>query len=364
MIAKNVNYRPAIDLLVIFQLKAVLNERTKSDFDALCNGFFGQHVTAAALQDHYANKKQFYIFNQIQLTYRDELLHFDHIILTDSAFYVIDSQSVAGSIFVDKEYKWFRVCGDRKFPMVPPLELVEQKVEKLKSYLLDNIRQFVPRCSDKRLDEISESYTGKGYAAQAPGSEINGWKLKSFAENILSPDELAATVEKVDLANRPGFLKRLNRKKLQPEQKRSFSTGEMKLLVKFLKKSDRSLAPVRLAAKMITMRCRKIPAPLLDAIGRIQEETVWNPQNPNAAGDTLCVLHFCQHCEGSNISLKSIKNRHFFICHDCCGETPAVLVCPKCGNQGNLIKMRKTYFLRCNACGNERVFFTDTDNLN
>jgi DNA-directed RNA polymerase subunit RPC12/RpoP len=213
-------------------------------------------------------------------------------------------------------------------------------------------------------DEVAERfaalYQTRQFVCAAPEIAIEGAnpELKPTKELAPKADSAVRDIAALVVASRRSFWQELLGR-LRREPPASLTRQEFYKMAQWLADQDQAPAPVSTVTKLLSERCRTMPPALLAAIRQVQRDASWNPEDGNAASDTLCILHFCAHCQSDDLCIAGTDGEYRFFCRTCEKLTPLDPICSDCGGATQLTRAHRTFFVRCKDCGHERVFFVN-----
>jgi len=362
MILKGVNYHAAIDLVNLTLTRENVTPRLRTDLTYLASALRAQRDVGRCLDAAFLKHRKFYVLSNFQLKHEGDVVHIDHLVISDCAIFVIDSQTISEHLYLDRGDRWFRLREGRRFPIRPPIELLEPRIETLFAFLGAQMPHFMPGCGEEAKEQFLTRFARVPLVSVGADVKVHGWKSKAFGTYILELDEIPAAVQLFRRENALNPVARLLRKRKGAEAPLPMlSKHEFTQLVQLLRDRDTSIAPVRAAAKTIIERWKAIPPALLSHIKDIEEDSVWYPEDVNVAADALTVLHFCNHCQSDELRLEGDESGYRFECLKCEKATPIIPTCPECSGSASLFHDRRTYFVRCGECKHERVYFVNPE---
>lgn len=359
MISKDVNYRAAVDLIDMAVKRVPMVERLRDDFATISAWFSAQEQMAGRLHAAFEQRRDLMVLNDVAFELGGNVLQLDHLVLGSTGGVVIDSRSISGTVQVDANGQWSRLRGERFYPVVCPVKHIEKLQESVVSVLSACLQKALPPPEEhQERQNLFDHFPVDGYAAVAPDTDLQNYQVKSLGPLVRTQDEVVRAIDRrFEPAERSSFprlqLFRRNKKRPPPDLK----PDELATVASLVLKHDRAPVPVRMVSDAIMDRCHKIPGTLRAAIRRIADSAATDRSIETLTSDTFSVLHFCRHCSADDLRIEDDDGNGRFVCIACGEESPLEPVCAECGGNGTLTRVKKTFFIRCSACGKERVFF-------
>ncbi len=365
MIAKEANFHDAADLVELALDTAVREESHRDEFSLLRSALEGRAAMAALLETSYGKRRTPIVLNNIQLILGLDPIAIDHLILTPTFAVAIDAHTMTQDVSVDRHMNWSRPVGGQAVAIPSPMEAAEAVSRDLSAIFKTLVRRIAPSASDANRSEFVANYTCHSFAAKGPDVKVSGWQRKSFWEVIKTPEDILEAVATTAKEKAPGLLRRI-----VPGAGTRFPKGlngrQLTKMVAVLLEQDGSVPPTQAASALVTERCSPLPQAVLSAIRRIEddetdEEPMADAMTDTMSDDKLSLLHFCSDCESAKLELEleagGADGR--FTCRDCGTHMPVSPKCADCGEGATLTQQRRTFFMRCSACGVERVFYVN-----
>lgn len=89
------------------------------------------------LKRYFGESEKFFVFNDLKITHNGETCQIDHLVLTTTGFFIIESKSCVGQISYDNKDQWIRHTEKRNYGMQSPIQQVELQIKILKAFLQD-----------------------------------------------------------------------------------------------------------------------------------------------------------------------------------------------------------------------------------
>lgn len=358
MVRKEVNYRPAVDLISMVLDRVPMLDRLHADFSRISAWLTAQEKMAERLHSALAERPDVAVFSSLEFRDKQRKFALDHLVLGLPGAVIIDARSATGSLYVDSEGQWSRREGEHGRRMGFPLTQMEEAQAKASSLLSGILREALPTPKEAAKRESLANYRADGYVAISPDAELHNWPYRNLGALVRHQDEVVRAIERRFEVHERQFLARFTQF-LRREQKPppALKPNELAKAADLLLARDRAPTPLRMVANAILEHSRSIPQGVQTAVRRIRDEEQGNPNLDTLTNDTLCMLQFCQHCNATDLHIEGEDGAWSFVCSNCNNESLVLPVCAECGGNGTLTRIKKTFFIRCNACGKERVFF-------
>lgn len=261
------------------------------------------------LKRHFGESKKFFVFNDLKITHNGETCQIDHLVLTTTGFFIIESKSCVGEISYDDKDQWIRHTQKRDYGMQSPIQQTELQIKVFKDFLQD-------ANSDGSL---TGTLAGK---PQGFGARLY-IKIVAIADNTIvkHPEEANPNVLKADSVC--DFIKSQQRGIFSTflSDDIGFTSKQVSNLVEFLKKQEKE---------------NNISKPVID--------------NENVDDDVISgggkrieygrYGYYFKHEDGKN---ESIKEK-----------------CINCGGKTKIRKAKEKFFLQCLSCDEEKLYWENT----
>jgi len=358
MLSKQVNYQAAIDLINVALSRVPMLERLRTDFSRISARFTAQQEMADRLHSAFAERQDVAVLSYLELEVQQRKFALDHLVLGVSSAVLIDSRSGTGSLYVDCDGQWSQEEGDRKRPMGFPLKQMEDFQAEVSSILSGILQQVLPASKDEARRECVAAYRTDGYIAVSPDAQLHNWPYKNLGVMVRTQDQVVRTIERRSAAPERQFLARLGRLwRKEQSPPRALTPSELAKAADLVLARDCAPTPLRMVTNAVMERDRSIPPGVQAAVRRIREQEENDSNLAATTNDTLCMLHFCPHCGAEQLEIEGSGGNWHFVCSACARASPVEAVCFECGADGTISRIKKTFFIRCRACGAERVFF-------
>lgn len=98
-------------------------------------GYDAEKQMAFYLKRHFGESNKFFVFNDLKITHNGETCQIDHLVLTTTGFFIIESKSCVGQISYDEKDQWIRHTPKRDYGMQSPIQQTELQIKILKAFL-------------------------------------------------------------------------------------------------------------------------------------------------------------------------------------------------------------------------------------
>ena len=89
------------------------------------------------LKRYFGESEKFFVFNDLKITHNGETCQIDHLVLSTTGFFIIESKSCVGQISYDNKDQWIRHTTKRDYGMQSPIQQTELQIKILKAFLQD-----------------------------------------------------------------------------------------------------------------------------------------------------------------------------------------------------------------------------------
>lgn len=89
------------------------------------------------LKRYFGESEKFFVFNDLKITHNGETCQIDHLVLTTTGFFIVESKSCVGQISYDNKDQWIRHTEKRDYGMQSPIQQTELQIKVLKKFLQD-----------------------------------------------------------------------------------------------------------------------------------------------------------------------------------------------------------------------------------
>lgn len=258
------------------------------------------------LKRHFGESNKFFVFNDLKITHNGETCQIDHLVLTTTGFFIIESKSCVGQISYDNKDQWIRHTEKRDFGMQSPIKQIELQIKIFKAFLQDAASK------DKN---ILGSMIGmpQGFGARPYH------KIVAIADNtiIKHPEDANPNVLKADAVS--DFIKSQQRGVFSTflSDDIGFTSKQVNNLVEFLKKQT-------------------------------EKENVSKPVIEDKSVD--CV---------SSKRIEYGRYGYYFKHEDCRNESIKEK-CTNCGGKTKIRKSKNEFFLQCLSCDEEKLYWKNS----
>lgn len=255
------------------------------------------------LKRHFGDSNKFFVFNDLKITHNGETCQIDHLVLTTTGFFIIESKSCVGQISYDEKDQWIRHTPKRDYGMQSPIQQTELQVKVLQSFLQE-------ANSDGSL---IGTLAGK---PQGFGARLYV-KIVAIADNtiIKHPEESNPNVLKADAVC--DFIKSQQRGVFSTflSDDIGFTTKQVNSLVEFLKEQ---------------IEKENVSKQVIEGVG----------DNGSKRIEYGRYGYYFKHEDGKN---ESIKEK-----------------CETCGGKTKIRKAKEKFFLQCLSCDEEKLYWKNS----
>lgn len=257
------------------------------------------------LKRHFGDSDKFFIFNDLKIKHNGETCQIDHLVLTTTGFFIIESKSCVGQISYDNKDQWIRHTEKRDYGMQSPIQQTELQIKVLKKFLQDANND----------GSLIGTLVGK---PQGFGARLYV-KIVAIADNTIvkHPEDANPNVLKADAVS--DFIKSQQRGVFSTflSDDIGFTSKQVNSLVEFLKKQT-------------------------------EEENVSKPVVEDENVDSVSSKrieygrygYYFKHEDDRN---ESIKEK-----------------CKNCGGKTKIRKSKNEFFLQCLSCDEEKLYWKNS----
>tara|TARA_Y100000034_G_scaffold127207_1_gene179660 strand:+ start:231 stop:1256 length:1026 start_codon:yes stop_codon:yes gene_type:complete len=299
-----------------------------------------------AFKDH----PQVFVFNDVKFKHNNESAQIDHLIVYTYGFILIESKSITGEVAINGHQEWSRSYRGKWQGMPSPIKQVELQQALLKSLVMSNAEQLLP----KMFGKLQQNFGGREWhsiCAISSNAIINRNSMPQSLENRLIKSEFLADklLEIMKLpASAPNALHFFSTNVRPWFSEESLSKICQFLLAQNIKSTEQPVndeSPVTLNEPESIYK------------SEVKEEVLLSTEEPN-------VIHLkCKNCSNEHtLEARSGRYGYYVNCSNCNTNTPMKEPCIKCTDQNTKVSKRKdTYSLICDGCGNKALIKFDNN---
>lgn len=314
----------------------ILKEKqlTGSDHPLIAAGEKQESSVAFFLRRAFKEHNDVMVFNDLQLSHKDESAQIDHLIVYTYGFILIESKSINGEVRVNSHQEWSRSWQGKWQGMPSPIKQVELQTSLLQQLLIDNCETILPK-----FMMLQQGFGGRCWHSvcaissnaiierEAIPKDISKRLVKSefLVENLLDIMNLKSTLSRVInvLDTRPAFNK-----------------NELAAICDFLLKENGKTAKSSIKENI--------------AAYTASESTALN-QSAVVLSPLTQLPISCKHCDSAAQLQPNWGQYGYYVkCGHCNGNTPMKRSCPSCQSKDTKVSKRgDNYNLKCGTCENE-----------
>tara|TARA_B100001057_G_scaffold45021_2_gene40172 strand:- start:9337 stop:10332 length:996 start_codon:yes stop_codon:yes gene_type:complete len=293
-----------------------------------------------AFKDH----SQVFVFNDVKFKHNGETAQIDHLVVYTYGFILIESKSITGEVAINQHQEWSRSYRGQWQGMPSPIKQVELQLALLKSLVIDNAPQLLP----KMFGKIQQNFGSREWhsiCAISSNAIINRDNTPKTLEERLVKSEFIAD-KLLDIMKLPASTP--NALHFFSTNTRSwFSEESLARICEFL--LEQNIAPSTPLKPNAKTSSLNEPSPVYQdestAIAPITQE------QPNIANE---INLKCKQCNNqTTLKPRSGRYGYFVTCGECDTNTPMKTSCPKCSSANTKVSKRKElYSLVCSDCEN------------
>lgn len=347
MLLKEPNYQKAIDainkLLDSGRIKGELAQQLR--FEAA--GIVAEQQVAYQLKSYFGNSKEICIYNNLSVEHAGVTAQIDHLVFSRRAFYLVESKSVAGTIWVNQHQEFQRQYGRNKVSIKSPIEQVKRQQVVLINLLKANTSKILSKILT--LQKSFGSWTPKHFVAVSQKGKIQGPGRNQLKE-LLKYDQIASAILQHHKKTDVGFLKSLDDETF--ESFNLLNKKEIGRLVEFFKSVDSAQEPYDKIIELV-----KKPEYRADIL--IKDKAAVKTAKKMPPVDACANEFSCAKCGSSNLKI-AYGRSYYFKCQDCDGNTPIKLFCGLCSGVMKTRKQKDNFFKTCKKCNVDELYFSNS----
>lgn len=328
MIISTPAYQTAIDRInTILESDKISNNLRKQLRNEVI-GLVAEKQVAYHLTTYFRDSDEIFVYNNFAFQDDQFKRQIDHLVFSRRAFYLIESKSIAGTIWVNGEGEFHRQYGRNKKSIKSPIEQVKTQETAFINLLKANKEKLLGKvlCMQKSFN----SWTPKHFVAISEKGTIKRSGKEKFKE-LMKFDQIASTIAEHHKKTDIGLLKSID-----DESRESFNLlnkKEIERIINFLEASDISQEPLEKIEELISHS---------------------KPHSTIYPSEKFS----CEKCGSSNLQIVFGKN-YYFKCNDCNGNTPIKLICKKCSGPMRTRKQKNKFYKVCKKCGIDELYFVN-----
>ena len=294
-----------------------------------------------AFKDH----SQVFVFNDVKFKHNGETAQIDHLVVYTYGFILIESKSITGEVAINQHQEWSRSYRGQWQGMPSPIKQVELQLALLKSLVIDNAPQLLP----KMFGKIQQNFGGREWhsiCAISSNAIINRDNTPKTLEERLVKSEFIAD-KLLDIMKLPASTP--NALHFFSTNTRSwFSEESLARICEFL--LEQNISPNLQEPSYVSADISESKSVYDEAL-ITSEQTITTQVKPKEALIKDIILT-CKQCK-SSINLQPLSGRYgyFVKCGNCSANTPMKMPCPECSSSNTKTsKRRESYSLVCKDC--------------
>lgn len=326
----------------------------------LMSGFKAEKQMSFYLNRAFGNDDYVAVINDLHLEMEGEYAQIDHLVIHRFGFVIIESKSVTSTVCVNKNGEWKRIYNGNESGMASPIQQAKRQVDFLKKFLMSKdtseiyrenmANKYLPRAIDKFDYSVLVAISDDGIIERdIELSEI--CKADMVTDKITQiSDALHAKFKKLLTINIPN----------------QFHEDSITKLSKMLVNADSPIASKPKKAEVkntVSQTIIKNKPELKDdtknkKVGKLDSKRL-KKYRVFEKGEN----HLCKHCKSPNVNIEDGRYGFYLKCFFCNKNTALKLQCtvptPNCSP---ILKKRGLEFFRtCEACNEEKLFFTNIE---
>lgn len=268
------------------------------------------------LRRNFGESDKYFVFNDLKITHNGETCQIDHLVLTTTGFFIIESKSCVGEISYDENGQWIRHTGKRDYGMQSPLTQTDLQIKILKKFLQSEADKDETILGKLIGTSISQGFGARTYT-----------KIIAIADNtiIKHPNTTNKNVMKSDSVC--NFIENQNKGILST----IFSDD-----IGFSKKQVNNI--VNLLTKTLNTEPKNIQQEVNNKILHNEEQR--EIDNKDKKIEYGRYGYYFKYPDGKN---ESINEK-----------------CKHCGNKMKIRKEKSKFFLKCLSCEFEELFWENS----
>ena len=354
--------------MIIKELDPFQGKKT-SDF----TGRKAEEEMAFKLKRRFYDNKELFVINNLRFDWLDSHVQIDHLILSRYGVIIIESKSVRSKVKYDGE-QWCRLWDHHWIGMKNPVVQAEEQGRALKELLRKN--------HDKLLGKMIFGLVQKGFGhlpvqcfvaisdtgVLIPPEENDLYKNQVFKAELI-PDKIEEYYKNLKHANsvfaknyEPWDMKEDELKRvidfllsihvpsvsndIDEESSESYSTS-----------TDNNAENQQIISKTISNEQEEIQSLTTNNTNKTSSQ-ISDKQDDYA----VTSYEKCPQCGGKISILWGAKYKNYYWHCDACNKNISInFKCPKCHEKLRIRKSGREYYIYCESCGINELYFTDTN---
>jgi len=292
------------------------------------SGRAAEEQMAFYLKRFFANDPEIVVLNGIRLEHNGDAAQVDHLLIHSHGLSIVESKSVVGKIQIKDDGQWLRWFGaNQSRGMASPIT---------QARLQERFFRDVLGKASKRPDLFSTIPFDLYVAISDSGIIL--WPKSGQVEGVCKADQV------------PDRILAANTARVNSGQAQGLALPDRLKIAEFLVKTNKPLRPhegdVKGEAKVET-EVAEATKPQESAVAPAKDSSEI-PSNG----------HACRQCRSTDLEIR-YGYSYFFFCKACETNTTIKPICQKCGEPGRLRKQKNTFYVTCERCQGEEVFFVN-----
>lgn len=328
---------------------------------------------AFKLKRRFHDNKELYVINNLRFDWLDSHVQIDHLILSRYGAIIIESKSVRSKVKYEGE-QWFRLWDNHWTGMKNPIIQAEEQGRALKELLRQNY--------DKLLGKMIFGLVQKGFGhlpiqcfiaisdsgVLVPPEGNDPYKDQVFKAELI-PDKIEEYYKNLKHANS------IFARKYEPWDMKE---DELKRVIDFLlsvhvpsvsidtddEVSESNSSSSENDTSNQSIINTRISPEVVEAQSSTVDKTSENPSKTNDKQDDFAVTSYekCPQCGGKISILWGAKYKNYYWHCEACNKNISInFKCPKCHEKLRIRKSGREYYIYCEPCGINELYFTDTN---
>ena len=329
-----------------------------SDVDKFANaGAKAEKQMAFYLKREFATDDRIVVFNDIRLVDETgDACQIDHLVLHEHGFMIVESKSVSSKVKVNKHGEWSRLWNNQWKGMASPLQQGALQAELMRKVLAASAESLV----GKNMIGRQMRFRNTPIEVLVAVSDHGEIRRDGFNDaNVLKADQVPPRIREIIKRHKKsrGFFAPLPKASDPNNMDGVYNLKEQEManIATFLMSRHTPTT----GASAVTYPTA-VPQRQAVAENTIQYDAPTPPPLPKVpqppAPDTDKGMGLCKSCQ-SQCMIKWGRYGYYWKCLKCDANTPIKESCPTCKTKHKLRKDKKRFFIRCEPCNTERLYW-------
>ena len=287
------------------------------------------------------------IINDLRLVRGEDVAQIDHLVVHRWGMVIVESKSVTSRVTINDRHEWTRWWNGREQGMPSPVLQGERQGKLLRRLLDDHAEQLVRKVLG--FLQVRFGYTPIDVIVAISDDGVIKQPKKNSVPDVLKADQVTGRIRELVEQRR----KEASLFSKGAANSHSISPQEVDNICSFLLSQHQPVQTKTDAPDVAPVEIAEAQSPPVAAVVEAIAEPMPMPMPMPMQADS----HKCRQCGSVNMAVEYGRYGYYFKCRDCEGNTPIKVECEQCHAKAKIRKSGLEFFVNCEGCGSERVFW-------